>query len=505
MTKTLHDYPYQKEGVRLLHRFKGRALLADQMSLGKSRQSLRYAFKYVKGVVIVVCPAHLKENWRREALKHSGLRGFILDHRIPHLGNSLRRQGRLFIINYDILGLANPPDSSNEPTWTDVLKTLNPELIIVDEAQKIRDHRTKQTRAVHALCQTVPKVIALTATPLMNRPIELWSILNLIRPDLYPSRFGYALRYTAPKRTRWGWDFRGASNLGELNRLLKKKLMIRRRKEDVLDQLPKKIHMILPFKLSPKDFAEYEEARLNFAGWLSKTNRIIAEKKALLRLGNQHSRQQRWRASRVIRALKAEKLVQIGYLKRLAAELKLGQVILWIQDFLQNSDEKLIVFGIHRKILHTLYNRFKSKATLVDGKVLSGKRQAAFDKFNNSKQCRLLFGNVDAAGAGWNSFHPNHFFVESPWTPGQIDQASGRGHGLFRGGGKTARYWYAVAANTIEEMLIGYIQKKRKIIDQTLDGKEIADFDILKHLEEALLTLPKDRHEQKRKKKASSY
>src|SRR5690606_31069967 len=205
--------------------------------------------------------------------------------------------------NYDILG-----------PWLPYLLSLEPQLIVVDEVHAIGNPKTKRARNVQTLCAEVPYILGLSGTPFKNRPIELWPILNLLRPDLYPSRWSYAQRYCRTKRTPWGWDLNGAANLDELNEQLLEHVMIRRRVKQVLHQLPAKSRHVVLLDLENRQ--EYQEAMSNFLVWLRKTQ------------GNAKSK----------RARKARRLVQMGYLRRLAAELKMAQVFQWIDTFLENHE-----------------------------------------------------------------------------------------------------------------------------------------------------------------------
>lgn len=331
--------------------------------------------------------------------------------------------------------------------------------VLVSNCQYISNPTTLRSKAVRELCEGVPAIIALSGTPLTNRPIELWPILNILAPDKFPSRYAFAHRYCAAKRTHWGWDFSGASNLDELNRKLQP-VMIRRRKADVLKDLPAKRRSVIPMELSnPK---EYEEARDNFSEWLADRD-----------------------PNRMERNDKANALVKIGHLKRLAARLKLPAALDWIDSFLQQTDEKLVVFGIHREsIVEAIHERY-ANSSIVTGAVTGKKRQLAIDKFLRDKKCRLFVGNIDAAGVGWSAKGvSNVAFVELPWSPGKLAQCEDRCHGIGRGDeNKSTHSWTLVGRGTIEEKLADVLQKKQRNLSKVLDGKGNPDdlniFDLL--------------------------
>lgn len=452
-------YEFQKEGVRQIQSQGGVALLADEMGCGKTIQALTWAKKYLdRGPIVVVCPATIKINWQREARKHIDMRSIILERKQPPPGGLKSHPGKFYIINYDILGNPNDPNS-----WVNVLKSIHPQLVIADEVHYAKSRDSQRTKALRYLCRGVPHRVMISGTPLTNRPAELWPILNILKPKEFNSFWSYGIRYCDPRKTPWGWDMRGASNLEELHDILSSTLMIRRLKKDVMGQLPVKIRTVQQLEIS--DRKEYTQAETNFIKWL----RTQSKKKATS-------------------AASAEKLVQMGYLKRLAASLKMKSVMKWIEDFLEECDDKLLIYGVHKSILDQIHSKYQKKAVLVTGEVRKQKRQNAIDRFNDDPSIRMMVGNVQAAGVGWSCTSAGHvLFVEMPWMPGELTQAEDRIHGIGRGIG-SAQYYYLVARGTIEEKLVQILHKKQHILDQTLDGKAgISQFDILKLMEEELL------------------
>jgi SWI/SNF-related matrix-associated actin-dependent regulator 1 of chromatin subfamily A len=457
--KQSKPYRFQSEDADVIEdKFGGTGLLASEMGLGKSLTALlnykRYADK--SKPCIIVCPATLKENWRRECRKHFGYHAHILESRTP--SHSLHYKKGILIINYEILQY-----------WVDYLIDLEPATLIWDECVKAKNPVAKCTKALRKLSHFIPRKIAISGTPLVNRPAELWPTLNMLRPDLYSSFFPFALDYCNAKKTFWGWDVSGASNLPILHENLSHECMIRRLKKDVLKQLPQKTTTVVPFKLP--NMKEYHKALYGFLAWLRKYSK-----------------------SKAIKADRAEKLTQLGYLRRLSASLKLPMVIKWIEDYFEDNNEKLLLFAIHKTIIKKLKKHFKGKCVVVDGSITGAKRQQAIDKFNKNKSCRLFIGNIQAAGVGWScTSTSNVAFAELPWTPGEVNQAIDRCHGLFRGkkGVKVSAY-FLVALGTIESMLCNLLQRKQGTLDQVLDGSiQKESLDIFTKLEQKLLRMGK--------------
>jgi SWI/SNF-related matrix-associated actin-dependent regulator 1 of chromatin subfamily A len=295
-----------------------------------------------------------------------------------------------------------------------------------------------------------------------NMPAELWTVLNLLHPKKFRSFQDFAFTYCAPKLRPWGWEYKGARNLKKLHRILTDLVMIRRLTKDVLKDLPKNRRCVVPIEITNKK--EYQEASTNFLKWLRKINK-----------------------SRARKAARAEKLVQIGYLKRLAARLKLKSVIEWIDNVLESTDGKLVVFGLHRNILNELHDHYKKISVLINGQVTGRKRQRLVDKFRHSIKTRILFGNLIAAGQGLNLVEANiAATIEFGWNPGAHNQAEKRINRI--GQKKKTINYYLVAKGTIEEKLCKIIQERQKILSKTLDGGcSEDDIDILDLLEKELL------------------
>jgi SWI/SNF-related matrix-associated actin-dependent regulator 1 of chromatin subfamily A len=453
-------YKFQKVGVRKIQQFGGRALLADEMGLGKSFQCLLWAWTYLdqEDSVVIVCPKTIRENWKREAAFHLDLRAEVLEKRTPAVTDL--RPG-IYVVNYDILGT----EHSVHRTWVQILKRLKPKLVVVDECHYISSPGIKRTAAVRALCRTVPHVVCVSGTPLTNNPMEMFVTLNLLRPKLFPSYPSFVNRYCRLEVPPWGRPrYIGPRNLKSLHRKLRRTVMIRRRKVDVLDQLPPKTRTVVPVDIDGK---EYKKAEQDFAKWLRETHPHKAGA-----------------------ARKAERLVKFGYLLRLAADLKMPAVKDWIDGFLKESDGKLITFGVHKKVVKGLDDHYKRLSTRVDGSVTGHKRQTAIDSFLNRDDVRLFFGNIKAAGVGWSARGVSTvLFAEMGWTPGEHVQAEDRVHGIGRGKeGTVSNVYYLVARGTLEEDLCKLLQKKQKTLDGVLDGRPTDEgLSIYDQLEEAFL------------------
>src|SRR3990167_1014458 len=228
-------FPFQKAGVQFIENTGGRTLIADEMGLGKTVQAISWALLHPnKRPMLVVCPASLKLNWKREFEKWSSIKSYIVNS--EDLKYQLPTTYTAYIINYDIVEKAK-----------DQLSKMKFQIIILDESHYIKSIKAKRSKAVIELSKDIPHIIALTGTPSLNsRPIEMYTTLKLLSPKNFGDYFGYASRFCGMRRTRYGLDVSGATNIQELSDKLRSTVMIRREKKDVLTELPDKTRVVVP-------------------------------------------------------------------------------------------------------------------------------------------------------------------------------------------------------------------------------------------------------------------
>jgi SWI/SNF-related matrix-associated actin-dependent regulator 1 of chromatin subfamily A len=302
---------------------------------------------------------------------------------------------------------------------------------------------------------------------------------------MFPNFWAFAQRYCGAKRNRFGWDFGGATNTEELHNVLTKNIMIRRKKADVLKELPPKQICKVPLAINNR--AEYQKAELDFINYIS--NKFEGDLRALSKrmemeaeefskiqgiqvsAGIEEADIKTLTANKVESVSKAQTLVQMEILKQLAVKGKLKHIIEWIQNFLDGSDEKLVVFMVHRAIVDELYEHFKTIAVKLYGGISANNRQKAVDAFQTNPDIRLFIGNIDAAGVGITLTSASNAVVgELPWNPGKLSQAADRIHRITQT--KQVTIYMLIAMNTIEEAILDLIQSKQEVLDQVLDGKK---------------------------------
>lgn len=437
-------YPFQKKGVAFVEAKGGRALIGDCMGLGKTAQSLAWLQLHPeKRPVIIVVPASLKLNWEREI----GM--WLPDPRVQILYGTKGDgpiTGDFVIINYDIL---HP--------WLSVLLELKPQVLITDECHYWKSNSAKRTQAVKRLGRHIPHVLALSGTPIVNRPIEFYNAIKLIDPTIVSTKWDYAFKYCGAHHNGFAWNFNGASNTEELHALLTNTIMIRRKKEHVLSELPPKVRSIVPVDINTRE--EYEGAERDFLSWVAETRGMEAAKKAS----------------------NAEVFTKIEALKQIAVRGKLDNCIQWIKDFLE-VEEKLVVFATHRLTIDALMEAFKIGTVRVDGTITGGARDEAVRRFQEERTTRLFVGNIKAAGVGITlTAASSVVFLELGWSPGEHHQAEDRIHRI----GQTAQsinVYYLLATGTIEEKIAKLLDHKRRVVNRVLDGTGVDDESLLGQL-----------------------
>jgi SWI/SNF-related matrix-associated actin-dependent regulator 1 of chromatin subfamily A len=459
---------FQKKGVRKLIHFDGRALLADEMRLGKTLQTLLYCSTYKKKrPIIVVCPASIKYVWQYQAWEHVKIRATVLEGtKISKMAaKQLLATEKMIILNYEIL-----------VAWTPYLKRLNPQILIIDECHYIKSRSSQRRRAVKSLSKKIPHVIAVSGTPLVNRPAELWTTLNVLLPKEFPKFLTFAFRYCKPTYRPWGWQYKGAANLKELHRKLNSLCMIRRLRKDVLPEYKEPIREIIPLPIERKK--EYYEAENDFIKWLNKKSRARAKK-----------------------AKGAQRLVQMGYLARLSAELKMPYVEQWIDDFLESTDEKIILCAIHHKIIKRLRKKYKKICVVVDGTINAKEKELAKRSFMTSKKKRIFIGQINAAGVGIDLSKANTVaFVELDYVPGNHSQFEDRAVHINKT--TAVHVVYLVGKGTIEESRCNILQSKQQVVSSTLDGTaEANQLNLYDELEKALRKKGRKSNVNKKKRK----
>lgn len=438
-------YPFQLDGIRWLISKDGNGLIGDEQGLGKTIQALGYLKLTNQYPACIVVPASLKLNWEREAKKwiSKQIKVQLLYGKSP-TQKDLKKVD-IYIINYDILG-----------AWVPILKKAGIKILIGDEIQACKNIKTQRTKAFKELSKTVGRTLGLSGTPITNRPVEFYTFLNILDPLNFNSWMRYVQRYCGAKHTGFGWDVSGASNIPELHEKVSR-VMLRRKKADVLKELPAKRHLMVVVDIDNRE--EYQKADSDLIRWVKE------------RFGNK----------KADKTATAEALTRFNYMKQLAADGKSESVINWLSDFLENNG-KVVVFCNHLDMVDKLVEGLRNFGPVtVDGRVKIEQRQAAVDRFQNDPTCKVFVGNQAAETGLTLTAASNVVHVEFPWTPGALDQRSDRIHRIGQEA-DSVNVWHLMAEGTIEEEIVSMLDSKRQVLDAVLDGTETEEGNLLQEL-----------------------
>ncbi len=462
--------PFQKAAVKYALEHK-RVMLCDTMGLGKTIEELALIQAANLYPAVVICPASLKLNWKREAEKWlPGKLIYIVNGR----DNNIPTGMDIYIVNYDVLSSSASGDGLSL-TGQSIL-VLNPKVIACDEAHYVKEARAGRSKAVKTLLDGMKWCQLLTGTPLLNRPKELASPLDIIGQvkPVFGGTWKFLQRYTDPQNNGFGWDFSGASNLDELNEKLRANCYVRRTKEEVLTELPAKTRTQVPVQIDNRK--EYEAASggvVSFAGKLatldasfqaSIANLPDAERKAAIRA---RAGDAEWKA------MQAEVLVRINVLRRVAVKGKLAAVKEWMTDFME-SEEKLLVFAWHQDVIDQLAKEYN--APKITGETSLVKRDEYVQRFQNDPTCKLMVANIQAGGVGLTLTAASHCaFIEFPWNEALLDQAESRIHRM----GQTypCNSWLLVGEDTIDQYFLETILRKKAVVDAATEGGQAVEDD----------------------------
>jgi SWI/SNF-related matrix-associated actin-dependent regulator 1 of chromatin subfamily A len=451
-------------------------LIGDEMGLGKTIQALGVVNLTHAPQVLVVAPAGLRLNWQREAEK------WLVDHhkiyvirngKDPLSFNDLFYKGNLFVIvNYELL--------SNKRVRT-VLMEHHWDLQIYDEAHYLKTPeaaRTGHCLGDRGLVRKAKRVLFLTGTPILNRPIEIYPILQYCMP-WHIDRTGCKVPFMSPHQfsARFcGGDGKGASRLEELQAMLRSNCMVRRLKQDVLSDLPPKFRQMVI--LEPLGAAA-EAVALEAQQLDEAVGEFRAMKKTVSEAKNSTDRAGYEAQVGRLREAGSEMLGMIAKLRKATALVKVPYVIEHVKNAFEQGIRKIVLFGYHHDVINSLRDGLEEYSPVViTGETPMVERQIAVDLFQNDTRCQLFIGNFKAAGVGITLTASSHvIFAEIDWTPANITQAEDRTHRIGQVNKVTVQH--VLLDGSIDERLTRALVKKQEIADAALDEK--TRMDALKH------------------------
>lgn len=446
-------FPYQQAGICFALQHSG-VLIGDEMGLGKTIQAIGVINAEKPKTVLVVCPATLKINWRKE------LERWLTDPYRIHVLRSTDQfptMPEIVIMNYDILG-----------KFQKQIRAVEWDLLIADEAHFMKNPKAQRTIALLGKGKKVAPVranrkILLTGTPITNRPIEIFPLVSYLWPSVFNNLFHFAKRYCAAHQDGYGWDFTGASNLEELQNMLRANGMIRRLKKDVLKELPPKTRqvVVLPSEsvaklinhegVKAKQF-ESEFRRLQIAVRQAKAQRDDAGyKNAVARLRQAHN----------------VAFTEMAAVRKELAVAKIPFAIEYVEQIIEEG-QKVVVMAHHRDVVDKLQNHFGLKAVKLYGGMSDVEKSNNVDRFQTDPTCMVFIGSISAAGVGITlTAAQKMLFVELDWTPANMLQAEDRIHRIGQEG--NALIQQLVFDGSLDAKMADTLVRKMAVIEKALD------------------------------------
>jgi SWI/SNF-related matrix-associated actin-dependent regulator of chromatin subfamily A-like protein 1 len=459
----LSYYPFQKAGIAYAMDRKN-TLLGDDMGLGKTVQAIGIfnADESIKKV-LVLCPATIKTNWYREIMRFSvrKVKVGIGDSKICPMPED---GFQWVILNYDVI------------TKHKKLKSIEWDMIICDECHRLKNPKTIRGKFIYGEYGNpdnppikARRKVFLTGTPIVNRPSELFPIISFLDPETWAKKWKYFMsRYCNYNQTRWGCDIKGANldRLPELQEILRRTIMVRRLKSDVLTELPAKTRQII--EIEPT--LEMEQYILAENECMESKEATYEELKVKVELAKAGSEESYRSAVKELQSAMQVSFEEMARLRHETALAKVPAVIEDIKDFLE-AEEKVVCFMHHKDCIEKVAAAFPGQVVTLTGDTTQANRQAAIDAFQIDPVIKVFVGSITAAGVGITlTAASTVIFGEFTWVPGEITQAEDRCHRIGQKDAVNVRH--IVLNGSLDAKLAKTLVEKQEIIELALD-KEV--------------------------------
>lgn len=435
-------------------------LLGDEQGLGKTKQALDIAVarKHKMRHCLIVCGVNnLKWNWYKEVEIHTNEKAHILGSRVNRkgktvIGSSAERLADLKQIHDEYFLITNIETLRDKSIQSQIKKMCSDGIIgmtIIDEIHKCKNSQSKQGKAIHCCCSYYR--LALTGTPLMNNPVDLYNVLKWLEVENHS--LTYFKNLYCEMGGFGGYEIIGYKNLDQLENSLNKN-MLRRRKEEVLD-LPPKIYTDELLDLDSSQDKLYRDV----------TNQIIEDIDRIMLLPNP--------LTELIRLRQVTSNPNILTSKNIT-NVKYDRIL----DILESTTDKIIIFSNWTKVINPLYIKLSSlgyNPALVTGE--SKDPILEMNKFQSDNTCKVILGTTPALGTGYTLTAANTvIFIDEPWSKAIKDQAEDRCHRIGTKG--TVNIITLICKDTIDERIHQIIKDKGELSDRIVDGKAVQPSDI---------------------------
>ena len=441
-------YAYQEEGIRFAAKA-GRCLLADDMGLGKTIQGIGTAelLKKEYGIskVLIICPTSLKYQWKSEIEKFTGSSVLVIEG-LPHKRYEQYRGEEFYkIVSYHT--------ASNDVE--DIAATF-PDLVILDEAQRIKNFLTKTSRNIKRIPST--HALILTGTPLENKLEELYSVVQYLDPFILGPYHAFLAKHQI--RTETG-KITGYKDLNSIGKTLSE-MMLRRKKAEVLSELPDRMDKMLLVPMTDRQFDMHDEFGAVVARLVHKWRKLgfLPEKDRQRLLINLNMMRMVCDSSYILD-------------QESRHDTKIDELMSIVQELISEGDDKMVVFSQWERMTRIVARELDGLGIgykYLHGGVPSAKREELFRGFNSDPEIRV-FLSTDAGGTGLNLQSASTMVnLDIPWNPAVLEQRIGRIHRM--GQKKKVTVINMVSAGTIEHRMTEVLKFKSSMAEGILDQGE---------------------------------
>lgn len=444
-------FPFQEEGVKFAARA-GRSLIADDMGLGKTIQAIAVAEIYKRVLetnrVLIICPTSLKYQWKSEIERFTKSSVKIIDGNSPKRREQYTDNDAYYqITSYS--SIANDIDFVND--------TIELDFVILDEAQRIKNWKTKVSKSVKKLNSTY--TVVLTGTPLENKLDELYSIMQFIDVYQLGPLYQFVDRYQL-KDVESGKVI-GYQHLNEIKSLLADTL-IRRTKKEVLKQLPERMDKNLFVPITQEQREIHDEMQQVVSKLVSKWRKF-----GFLNEGDRQ---------RLILSLSKMRMVcDSTYIldQRTRKDTKIDELMNILEEFFQTNDSKVVIFSQWERMTRLVAAELEKLGIgyeYLHGGIPSQKREALLTNFRENPDSKV-FLSTDAGGVGLNLQSASLVInLDIPWNPAVHEQRIARVYRL--GQNRNVTVINLISTGTIEHKMLDVLKFKSSMASGVLDGGE---------------------------------